>query len=234
MALLSSFATAETEQQKIKAEDEKNNNDPTKVITRVGLGYSDDLTISGSLAFGPVSKLNAKTNSDFSEWRFGGSWLFDFGIVNVSFNRAEYDEGGSKNTYSIGTYLPLNVLGVDTGKWMVFPMAGYSHTDGETLTPTDSEVANDSSIASDGIMTQNTSNGGYIGAFLLRPITKEWTVLAFGGGGMGSNDYSNVWGGGGVSYKLNENNSFNFYGYISDDDYGKINKLGVSYTYEFQ
>ncbi|MBU2869082.1 hypothetical protein [Colwellia sp. E2M01] len=208
---------------------EKDPNDPTKVITKIGLGYTEDLTISGSLALDATRKLNAKTNFDASEWRLGGSWLFDFGIINFAVSRSEYDEGGYKNNYSLGTFLPLNVLGVDTGKWMVFPMAGFNHNTGETVTPTESDTLQDSIV-----MQQNTSNGGYLGAFTIRPINEHWTALAFAGGGMGSNDYSNVWGGGGISYKLNSQNSFNLFAFISDDNFGQINKVGFSYTYEFK
>jgi len=207
---------------------EKHHDDPTKVITRVGLGYTDDLKVSGSLALDPVRKINARTNLDASEWQLGGSWLFDFGILNFSLSRSEYDDGGHKNNYSIGTFLPLSALGVDTGKWMLFPMAGINHNKGET-------VANDDPSLENGVvMVQNTNNGGYIGGMALRPITEHWTVLAFAGGGMGSDDYSNYWLGSGVSYKLNSNNSFNLFAFVSDDNFGRISKVGLSYTYEFK
>ena len=208
---------------------EKDPNDPTKVITRIGLGYTEDLTISGSLAIDPARKINAKTNIDASEWRLGGSWLFDFGIVNFNISRSEYDEGGYKNNYSLGTFLPLTALGVDTGKWMVFPMAGVNHTTGETFAPTESNTLQDNIV-----MQQNTSNGGYLGVFAIRPINKHWTALAFTGGGIGSNDYSNVWGGGGISYKFNAHNSINLFAFLSDDNFGQVKKLGFSYTYEFK
>lgn len=211
-----------------KTEEEKHQDDPTKVITRIGAGYTDDLSISGSLALDQTRKLNARTNLDASEWRLGGSWLFDFGIINFSLSRSEYDEAGYKNNYSVGTFVPLNVLGVDTGKWMVFPMAGFNHNEGENIA-TDSVQFEDNVV-----MEQNTSNGGYLGAMGLRPLTDHWTVLAFGGGGAGSGGYSNIWLGSGLSYKVNAHHSFNLFGFISDDNYGRISKLGLTYTYEFK
>ena len=62
--------------------EEKHHEDPTKVITKIGFGYTDELTISGSLALDPARKINGKINTDASEWRLGGSWLFNFGILN--------------------------------------------------------------------------------------------------------------------------------------------------------
>ena len=210
------------------AEEEKHQEDPTKVITKIGLGYTDELSLSGSLALDEARKLNVRTNKDASEWRFGGSWLFDFGILNFSLNRSEYDDGGHKQSYSVGTYLPLSKLGVDTGKWMVFPMAGFSHNKGET--PQNQEAA----LVDDVVMVQNSSNGGYIGGFALRPFTDKWTFMTFGGVGKGSGGYSNSWAGGGLSYTINKHHSMNFFGFVSDDSYGSDSKLGINYTYEFK
>jgi hypothetical protein len=165
---------------------------------------------------------------DASEWRLGGSWLFDFGILNFSLSRSEYDDGGHKKNYSVGTFVPLSALGVDTGDWMIFPMAGFNHNKGEF-------AVNDEIILEDNIvMQQNTSNGGYLGTMILLPITDHWTVLGFGGGGIGSGGYSNLWIGSGLSYKFNTHHSFNFFGFVSDDDFGRVSKLGVNYTYEFK
>ena len=223
LVLTSFFAAADE-----KEPTEKHHDDPTKVITRIGLGYTDDLSISGSVALDPVRKLNARTNLDASEWRLGGSWLFDFGIMNFSLSRSEYDDGGHKDNYSIGTFVPLSVLGVDTGKWMVFPMAGLNHNKGETV-PSDNTQFED-----DIVMTQNTSNGGYLGVMAVRPITDHWSIITFGGGGAGSGGYNNAWIGGAVSYKLNTHHSVNLFGFVSEDDFGNISKLGFNYTYEFK
>ena len=113
--VLSSCSALSAEQK-----EEKHPDDPTKVITRVGVSYTNDLTISGSLALDEARKINARTNKDASEWRIGGSWLFDFGILNFNLSRSEYENGGHKNNYSVGTFIPLEKLGVSTGKWKVF------------------------------------------------------------------------------------------------------------------
>jgi hypothetical protein len=34
--------------------------------------------------------------------------------------------------------------------------------------------------------------------------------------------------------KINTRHSLNLFGFISDDNYGRINKLGMTYTYEFK
>lgn len=222
------------------AEKEKHQDDPTKVITVIGLGYTDDLSVSGSLALDATRKINARTNLDASEWRLGGSWLFDLGILNFSFSRSEYDDGGYKQNYSVGTFVPLHVLGVDTGKWMIFPMAGFNHNTGETLPKGNSQFESStqfedySPLSDNVIMVPNSSNGGYLGAMVLRPISEHWTVLAFGGGGAGSGGYNNAWIGTGLSYKLNTHHSFNVFGFVSDDDFGRISKLGLNYSYEFK
>ncbi|MFT6690243.1 MAG: hypothetical protein ACJAXH_000754, partial [Colwellia sp.] len=44
--------------------EKKNQNDPTKVLTKIGLSYTDDLSILGSLALDKVRKINARTNFD--------------------------------------------------------------------------------------------------------------------------------------------------------------------------
>ncbi|MFQ3266728.1 MAG: hypothetical protein ACI9VO_000247 [Colwellia sp.] len=165
--------------------EKKNQNDPTKVLTKIGLSYTDDLSILGSLALDKVRKINARTNFDANEWRLGGSWLFNFGILNLSLSRSEYDNDGHKNNYAVGTFRPLSMLGVDIGKWIVFPMAGFNHNTGEIV------VTDETTLENSIVMQQNTSNVRYIGAKVLWPITEHSTLLAFSGGGLGSNDYSN-------------------------------------------
>jgi hypothetical protein len=211
-----------------KESGEKHHEDPTKVITKIGIGYTDNLKVSGSLALDKVKKLNGNINIDGSEWRLGGSWLFDFGILNFSLGLSKYDDGGDKENYSIGTFLPLNVLGVDTGKWMIFPMAGINHNKINRF------VEEEADSLDELVMQQNTNNGAYLGSMFLRPLTQQWTVMGFLGGGLGSDDYSNVWAGGGASYKINDNQSFNLFGFLADDTYGSTSKVTINYTYEFK
>lgn len=80
---------------------------------------------------------------------------------------------------------------------------------------------------------RNKSHGAYLGAFGVKPLNDKWCVMAFGGGGAGSNSYSSYWGGAGMSYKLNDTNSINFYGFISEVDFGSSDKVGASYSHQF-
>ena len=69
--------------------DEKNQEDPTKIVTKLGVGYSDQFTFSGSIGLDEARMINARINDDASEWPIGGSWLFNFSILNLNFNRNE-------------------------------------------------------------------------------------------------------------------------------------------------
>lgn len=207
--------------------DEKNQEDPTKIVTKIGAGFSDQFTFSGSIGLDEARMINARINDDASEWRIGGSWLFNFGIINFNFNRNEYDNDANANGYSIGTFIPLSYFGFAPGGIQIFPMAGYNYTDGEVSVPND-EIDDNGFI-----LIPNTTHGAYLGAFALKPLNDNWTVMSFLGGAKGSDNYSSYWFGGGMSYKINQRQSVNFYGFMSDSDYGESKKVGFSYTYEF-
>ena len=55
---------------------EKHHEDPTKIVTKVGAGYSDSAFVSGSIGLDEARMINARYN-ETGEWRLGGSWLFD-------------------------------------------------------------------------------------------------------------------------------------------------------------
>ncbi len=207
---------------------EKNPEDPTKVTTKLGLGYNGEFVLSGALSVDAVRKINARINEDGSEWRIGGSWLFNFGIVNFNFSRTDYDNDAYKNSYSIGTFVPMSALGVSTGQWQVFPMAGFNHNEGKNYVE-----SVEPELSENFVLLPNSSDGGYIGAFVLRPLNEQWTFLSFLGGSKGSNSYSGTWGGVGISYRLTDKQSMNSFAFISNDDYGQVEKLSISYTYEF-
>lgn len=208
--------------------DEKHHEDPTKIITKAGISYSEGLKLSGSLGLDDARKINGSINADGDEWRLGGSWLFPVGIVNFNFSRAEYEPEGHRNNYSIGTFVPLSYFDIAPMGWQIFPMAGYNYNDGEIAHFDDANIENDY------VMLPASSHGGYIGVFTLKPLSDKWTLMAFGGGSMGSDDYSGYWTGAGLSHKLTHTQSFNFYGVLAEDDYGENNRLGISYTYEFK
>ncbi|MGC9492562.1 hypothetical protein [Vibrio genomosp. F10] len=210
-----------------QAEEEKHHEDPTKIVTKVGIAYVDGVQFSGSIGLDDARMINARINADGDEWRLGGSWLLPMGILNFNFSRAEYEPEGYKNNYSIGSFIPLSYFDITPLGWQIFPMAGYSYNDGE-IAGKDSESDNDY------VMTRFTSHGGYLGMFALKPLSEKWSLMTFGGGSMGSDNYSGYWVGTGLSHKLSQSQSFNFFGVIADDDFGQNNRIGISYTYEFK
>ncbi|MGR5269068.1 hypothetical protein ACPV5R_15060 [Vibrio astriarenae] len=91
---------------------EKNPEDPTKIITKLGVGYSNEkLTLSGNIGLDDARMLNGRINDDGSEWSLGGSWLFDAGIVNFNFRKTTYDDNSTNTSYNLGSYFPLSEFG---------------------------------------------------------------------------------------------------------------------------
>ena len=41
---------------------EKHHEDPTNIVTKLGIGYNDDITISGSIGLDEVRMINASIN----------------------------------------------------------------------------------------------------------------------------------------------------------------------------
>ncbi|WP_114327245.1 hypothetical protein [Candidatus Colwellia aromaticivorans] len=213
---------------------EKHHDDPTKIVTKLGVGYNDGLTFSGSIGLDEVRMINASIDEDASEWRIGGSWLFDIGIVNFNFSRVDYENDVYKNNYSVGTFIPLSIFGFTPGGWQIFPMAGYNYNDGNQLTEKNAPTLSISNFnAGDFVLIPSSSHGAYLGAFGLKPLTENFSLIALAGGMAGSNSYSGYWAGGGLSYKINNQQSFGIFGIISDDDYGQRNDIAISYSYQF-
>ncbi len=207
---------------------ERHHEDPTKVITKLALGYNEDLTLSGAISLDEVRKLNANINEDGSNWKVGGSWLFKHGIVNFNIRHSEFDHGAKKDGYSIGTFIPLTSFDVKPFDIEIFPMAGLSKNEG------DMAVKNqDTPLEQSYVLLPTSSIGGYIGYFAFRPMTEKWTALSFGGLSKGSDDYNGHWYGVGASYKIDAHQSFNTYMFASDDDFGSDEKIGFTYSYEF-
>ena len=78
---------------------------------------------------GSDKKLNARVNSDTSERRVGGSWLFPVG--NVNFGENEYTNGATQTNYFPGTFVPLSYLGFEPAGFRIFQMTGYTYNTGE-------------------------------------------------------------------------------------------------------
>ncbi len=243
-------------QGQVKANSQKLDDDPTKVITKVGLSYANNydfddsnVSFSGSLALDEARKLNARLNDDASEWRIGGSWLFPMGIVNFNFGKNEYTNGATQTNYSIGTFMPLSYFGIAPAGFQIFPMAGYTYNDGES--PKCGGETGDKCSADDFSGTPSPENGfnmvtssshsGYVGAFALKSLTPKLTLLGFIAGSYGSkNDegenYKGMFGGLGGGYSFDKNNSMNIFTFMQDnntylDDVDK--RIIASYTYQF-
>jgi hypothetical protein len=218
---LTAMAAPLTEEGRIK-----NQEDPTKIVSRLGAGYDGSLTINGSIGLDEARMITGYVNSDASEWRVGGSWLFDTGIVNFNFKRNQYDDGGESTSYNLGTFIPLSVFGIEPAGWQIFPTFGYNYTDGEVVIGSDWE--------SNPILMPIDSHGGYVGAFGLKPLSGGWTLMLAGGGSMGSNDTNNAYGGAGVSYRMSNNQSVNGFVLLSDSNqFGRKETYSMSYRYEF-
>ncbi|TFF73823.1 hypothetical protein DRM94_14090 [Aeromonas taiwanensis] len=216
-------------------ESDKLAEDPTKVVTQVGVSYADQLKISGSLSLDPVRKINASMNKDASEWRLGGSWLFDFGILNFNFSRKQFDHGANQTSYNVGTFVPLSAMGFAPGGWQIFPTAGLNYNDGDIACEVGSQGCGMVNVdtSSDFVLIPNASKGGYLGAFALKPLAPEWTLITFGVGSLGSNDYHGYVLGLGMGYKFTERQSISTYAYTSDNSFGSDQQLGIAYRYQF-
>jgi hypothetical protein len=223
LAMTSGFSFAEN------TETEKNPEDPTKVITKAGAGFSgDNVTISGSLGLDEARMINATINQDASEWSLGGSWLFDIGILNFNFRKTTYDDDSHNTSYNLGTFVPLSYFDFTPGGWQPFVMGGYSYNDGEIR---DHDISVDPNGA---VFIPVTSHALYVGAFAFKPWSEHWTTMAFLGTTQGSQDLGIYWAGAGVSYRINKQHSFNLFGMASDSTiYGSEEKLSVNYRYEF-
>ena len=232
--------------------DQKLDDDPTKVTTKAGLSWSDtydmddsNVSFSGSIALDKAKKLNARINSDASEWRIGGSWLFPVGIVNFNFGKNEYTNGATQTNYSVGTFIPLS--GEVLSGLQLF--AGYTYNTGEIrdcqrdsqgscVSP---QFAENLSPESNFETITTSGSSGYLGAFTLKPLTPDLTMIAFAAGSYGSkNDegenYHGYFGGVGLGYSIDKHNSINIMTFIMDNNTyldSPDNRFVLSYKYQF-
>ncbi len=205
-------------------EREKLADDPTKIVTKAGARYSDFGTIFASVAFGPVSKINVSI-SEGEQWRLGGSYLFDFGIVNVAASRQTLSNGSNQIQYSIGTFVPLVAFGFEPGGWLLFPAAGANYTEA-SLDSIPIEFA-------ESISMEVSSKGGYAGLLALKSLSDEWVLKSGVVASAGSNDYSGTSIGAGLTYSLTPRDSLSVSGSYIDNSFGQRELVGISYTREF-
>lgn len=203
---------------------EKLADDPTKVITKAGIRYDGNASINGSLALGPVSKINVNI-SETEEWSIGGSYLFKFGIINATGSLKKFPNGASQNQYTIGSFVPLSALGIKPANWQLFPAFGYSYSEGN-FAVYDTDIH-------DFIFVPTSANSAYLGMLGLKPFNEKWTFLGGIVGAKGSNSYSGYSIGAGVTYKLTSKDSLSVFGSYIDNSFGTREVSGISYKHEF-
>ncbi len=243
------------EQNTVKNNEEKLADDPTKVITKAGVSYAnnfdfndDNFSFSGSLALDEARKINARINSDGSEWRIGGSWLFPVGIVNFNLGKNEFTNGADQTNYSVGTFMPLSYFGIHPLGIQIFPTAGYTYNDGESPRCTEPQglcsnpdFSGVPSAENGFTMVEVAGSSGYLGAFALKPFSPELTLMGFAVGTYGSkndegDNYKGYFTGLGLGYLVNKRHSFNVMTFIMDNNTyldSPDERLIFSYTYQF-
>ncbi len=228
--------------------------DPTKVITKFGMSYAnnydfDDSNVSfnGSLALDAARKVSVRLNAEATEWRVGGSWLFPIGILNFNFGKNEYTNGATQTNYSVGSFMPLSYFGIQPAGVQIFPMAGYTYNDGESPRCEEGKACSEINFsgpasAENGFyVSESKGSSGYVGAFALKPLSQEWTVLGFAAGTYGSkNDagenYKGFFAGIGTSYLLSKKHSFSVMTFMMDNNTyldEPDQRVMASYTYQF-
>jgi hypothetical protein len=227
--------------------------DPTKVITKIGVSYDNNydlddgnLSFSGSFAFDEARKINAHLNSDASEWRVGGSWLFSFGILNFNFGKNEYVNDATQTNYSVGTFVPLSRFGFAPAGFQIFPTAGYTYNDGEYPVCVEATCALDDATADftpeNGYQMVTASGGsGYVGVFALKALPRNWALkgvltTSYGSKNPEGENFKGVVMGIGASYAPNKTHSFSVFAYMIDnntylDEADK--RFNLAYTYQF-
>ena len=241
-------------QERMKNNNEKLADDPTKVITKFGASYANNyhfedanVSFSGSFALDEARKINVRLNHDASEWRVGGSWLFPVGIVNFNFGKNEYINGANQTNYSIGTFIPLSFFGIEPMGIQIFPMAGYTYNDGEFPVCRGQGACSGAGFngdfsAENGFeMMVSTNSSGYVGMFSLKPLTKQITLMGFAAGSYGSENedgenYKGFFAGIGVGYLISKRHSFSLMTFVMDNNTyldEPDNRLIASYQYQF-
>ncbi|MXU64624.1 hypothetical protein GSH16_04135 [Rhodobacteraceae bacterium KN286] len=205
-------------------EQEKSSDDPTKIATKAGISYTDEAAISGSLAFGPATKVNARI-SESGQWSLGASYLFPFGIVTFSASSLEFDNEASQTRYSLGGFIPVTAMGVRTGNWQVFVPFGYTYTEGEVVV---------SALGiEDPFFVDVNSRSGYTGLFAIYPFNEQFTLLSGAVGTVGTDDFTGISLGTGLSYHFTEQDTLSVFASVIDNSFGSRDRLGISYRREF-
>lgn len=208
----------------VHAQSEKAAEDPTKIATKVGASFSDELSVSGSVAVGPKFKFNGRV-SESGLWSVGASYLFPVAILTFSASKNKFDSGVEQTRYSLGGFVPLSNLGVKTGRLQLFVPFGYTYTDGRQVV-TDIDQNENLPIGL-------SSNSAYVGVFMLRPLNDKLTLMVGGNFTKGTHDFSGISVGGGLSYHLTSNDTVGVSGSYIDNSFGQKEKVSISFRHEF-
>lgn len=207
------------------AQSEKAAEDPTKIATKAGASYSDDeFSVSGSLAVGPRLKFNGRV-SESGLWSVGASYLFPVTILTFAAAKNKLDTGVEQTRYSLGGFVPVTQLGLKTGKWILFVPFGYTYTKGKGLVTDVDQNEN--------LTFEVSSNSGYVGLFVLRPLGPRFTLMAGGNLTKGTHDFSGFALGGGLSYHLRKKDTLRVSASYNDNSFGTKKKLNIAYVHEF-
>jgi hypothetical protein len=205
-------------------EREKAAEDPTKISTRVGVSYSGELSVSGSMAVGPKFKFNGRIAKS-GQWSLGASYLLPVAILTFAAGKSELDSGVQQTRYSLGGFVPLARIGVSTGKWQLFVPFGYTYTNGkQAVTDLDQQ---------DGIPIEISSNSAYVGIFTIRPLNERLTLMTGANFSKGTNDFSGVAAAGGLSYHLTGNDTVAVRTSYVANSFGHNTRIGISFQHEF-
>ncbi len=203
---------------------EKSAEDPTKIATKAGAAYSGELSASGSVAFGVKFKVNGRV-AESGQWSMGASYLLPVAILTFAAGKGELDTGVEQTRYSLGGFVPLRQLGLDTGRWQLFAPFGYTYTDSrQAVTDLDQQ---------DGIPIQVSSSSGYVGLFALRPLSERLTLMGGANFTRGTKGFSGVAAAAGLSFHLSGRDTVALRASMVDNSFGQKKRIGISYQHEF-
>lgn len=110
MSMLSFLSFAATNSAiNLQSEKELNPYNPTKIVSRISLGYSNAVHVSGAYAPKENIMFSGAMSDELYEWKAGASVLFNDNIYNLSYHFRQFDEDAVDymSSVSIDTYFSL-------------------------------------------------------------------------------------------------------------------------------
>ncbi|WP_153447806.1 hypothetical protein [Vibrio algicola] len=145
------------------------------------------------------------------------------------------DHGAEQTNYSAGTFVPLSYFNFEPLGWQLFVMGGANYNDGDAACEVNKDDCAETSdnFDDDYVLTPSHSAGGYVGMKAMKPLGKDWTLIAATAYSRGSDDYSGYVFGGGVGYHITKHQSLSLHGKVQHNSYGDDDKIGIGYKYQF-